>query len=44
MGTLVKDSKIVTVTGWKTGAGSTNTVRTLTVDDKGEIITKYYQK
>ena len=37
----IKDgSKVVVVTGWKMGSGSTNTVRVLTVDKEGEFINK----
>ena len=38
MGIVTKGSKIAVVTGWKTGPGSTNTVRVMTVDKDGEFV------
>ena len=41
LGIVENGSKIVVVTGWKTGAGSTNTMRVLTVGDTDNFINKY---
>jgi len=41
MGIVHNGSAVAVVTGWKTGAGSTNTLRILTVDEKGDFINKY---